>query len=279
MNGVVAYYGRRYSISDLDLAILNDVGVPVTAFQPAVTVSDRRIFYNDSAFDGGNPAATPGDLAAVAPDKRALLPGDAPTFANISSYSRGINGVLVRFDGTPAALTAADFEFRVGAGPGGGAADWAPATSPSGVLLVPAPPGVGTALCLITWPGGAIVDRWLEVRVLANADTGLARPDVFYFGSLVGETGDGAARPGAVATVGAADLVGARRAGGAAARIDSRYDFDRGGMVGAADIIACRNHLGRSLLPVAPAPGPAPALDALRRGDEGDALRAVDLLG
>jgi hypothetical protein len=281
MNGVVGLHGTRYSISDLDLAILNDVGVPVTAFLPAVTVSDRRIFYNASAFDGGNPAATPGDLSAVAPDKRALLPGEAPTFANISSYSRGINGVLVRFDGIPAALTAADFEFRVGAGPAGGAAGWAPTSSPSGVLLVPSPPGAGSALCLITWPGGAIVDRWLEVRILANADTGLARPDVLYFGSLVGETGDGVARPGAVATVGAADLVGTRRTAGAAARISSRYDFDRNGTVGAADVIACRNHLGRSLLPVAPPPAGARTLASgtLRRGDEGDALRAVDLLG
>jgi hypothetical protein len=40
----------------------------------------------------------------------------------------------------------------------------------------------------ITWAAGAIRDTWLEVQVLANANTGLAASDVHFWGNLVGET-------------------------------------------------------------------------------------------
>jgi hypothetical protein len=274
MNGVVAYHARRYFISDLDLAIVKDVGVPV--FPQHVTVSDRRIFYNASAFDGRNPAATPADLAAVAPDKRALLPGEVPGFGNVSSYTRGINGVLVEFEGTPRPLTASDFEFRVAARPAGGAADWAPAPSPASVVLVPGPPGSDSALCLITWASGAIRDEWLQVLAKADAKTGMDRPDVFYFGSLLGETGDGTGQTRADTTVTALDLVATRRAVGAAAAIDNRFDFDRNGVVTAADLVTCRNHIGRSLPPLMPPA--ATAAGASGRDSEPDEILTTTVL-
>ena len=42
----------------------------------------------------------------------------------------------------------------------------------------------------IIWADNAIQKQWLQVRVKANANTGLAADDVFYFGNSVGETGN-----------------------------------------------------------------------------------------
>lgn len=60
-------------------------------------VVGRHVFYNNSAFDHNNPAANADDDRAVAPDKRALLPGQTATFANYTSYSGGINGLMIDF--------------------------------------------------------------------------------------------------------------------------------------------------------------------------------------
>ena len=54
------------------------------------------------------------DDGAIAPDKVALLPGQTPGVANVTGYSRGINGVMIDVAGLPAAavLTPADFAFE-----------------------------------------------------------------------------------------------------------------------------------------------------------------------
>ena len=71
---------------------------------PSAGVLGRHLFYNASAWDWDLSADTDGDTyfdpgedgpndgLAIAPDKTALLPGGAATFANYTSYSRGING-------------------------------------------------------------------------------------------------------------------------------------------------------------------------------------------
>ncbi len=59
------------------------------------TVVERHLFYNNSLFDGFDPEAGPSDDAALAWDKVALQPGDSATWENYSSYSRGINGIMV----------------------------------------------------------------------------------------------------------------------------------------------------------------------------------------
>lgn len=46
------------------------VGLTLTA----ATVVDRKLFYNNSSFDGNNAAANASDDAAIAIDKSALLP-------------------------------------------------------------------------------------------------------------------------------------------------------------------------------------------------------------
>ena len=84
----------------------------------------RYVFYNNSRYDGhtgyisGDPAINIFDDNAIATDKTALLPGHLATFANYTSYSRGINGIMVDIAGlaNPGSISAADFQFQVGNG-------------------------------------------------------------------------------------------------------------------------------------------------------------------
>ena len=75
----------------------------------------RYLFYNNSYWDNKDPAANAADDNAIALDKVALLPGRSATFSNYSSYSRGLNGIMIDVKGLPgASLTTADFTFRYG---------------------------------------------------------------------------------------------------------------------------------------------------------------------
>ena len=106
-----------------------------TAFTDFVSaaVVGREIFYNNSAFDGNNAAANASDDQAVATDKSALLPGGTATFANYTSYSRGINGIMVNIAGLPATPTAADFTFLVGNN--GSTSTWTAAPAPASITV------------------------------------------------------------------------------------------------------------------------------------------------
>lgn len=207
---------------------------PVPQF---ATVVSRHVVYKNSPFDSG------GADDAVATDKSALLPGGAISFANVTSYSRGINGIEIELDGPIGSISAADFAFLVGTG--GDPATWVAAADPLSVTLLP-PSGDGHAKVQITWADGAIKNTWLQVTLLANADTHLAANDVFYFGNLVGDAGD--AGPGIAVT--ASDLVKARNAVGQSAAIDIPQDFNRDGVVNAADLVLARNAVGRALAPI-----------------------------
>jgi hypothetical protein len=223
--------------------------------QNFTTVTRRTLFYNNSIFDGNTPANLASDGSATATDKQALLPGQAATFANVSSYSKGINGMSLMFFGlgAPAQLTADDLELRMGTG--GDPTAWAPAPAPNAITLVPVP-GPNT-LYNLTWPDGAIRNTWLRVTVKANGRTGLAAPDVFYFGNLVGEVGDGS-----TLVVDALDLLAVRRNFFSNSPVTGRFDFDRDGKVTAADFAIVRsnylNRLGGIIFPPAVA---APAVE------------------
>jgi hypothetical protein len=114
----------------------------------------------------------------------------------------------------------------------------------------------------LTWPDGAISNRWLRVTVKATAATGLASPDVFYFGNLVGKAaGTGAGTIGTLGMrVGALDLAGVRRAFSPTASPDNPFDHNRDGRVNALDLLAVRNNLLRAL-PVFPITAPPPEGD------------------
>jgi len=114
-----------------------------------------------------------------------------------------------------------------------------------------------------------VVNEWLEITVKANANTGLAHADVFYFGNAVGESGNSSAN----AFVSAADEIETRNDGHTflnPAPLINGHDYNRDSLVNAADQITSRNY-GTSflnslslvhvpaLLAAAPVPEPAAA--------------------
>src|SRR5205085_8721291 len=128
-------------------------------------IAGRFVFYNASVFDGYNPGANADDDLTIAPDKAALLPGAAATFANVTSYSRGINGVMIDVELLGGVPDVNDFTFRTGSD----AAGWVAAPNPDRIVVR----GLGNGIdrVTLTWPDGAIVDRWLAVTVGATAHT------------------------------------------------------------------------------------------------------------
>jgi len=202
-------------------------------------VVGRHVFYNHSAFDGDDPAANAADDGAIAPDKRALVPGEAATFANYTSYSRGINGVMVDIDFLAGTPTAADLEFRLGNDdrPDG----WTTAPDPNSITVRPQEGAGGSDRVTITWPDGAIANQWLRVTVLATPRTGLIADDVFYFGHAAGESGDSSGD----ARVNAIDALMARnnpRTLTDPAPINFPYDYNRDARVNASDLLVARSN-------------------------------------
>src|SRR5205085_8499425 len=109
-------------------------------------------------------------------------------------------------------------------------------------------PGVnGSDRVTFTWPDGAVRNAWLHVTIPAT-NTGLAAPDVFYFGNLVGDGNDSGAP-----TVNVSDVAATRaNAGSVDAAASSRYDFNRDGVVDFVDVSIVRNNLRLALAPVNP---------------------------
>jgi len=185
------------------------------------------------------------DEDAVAPDKQALLPGETATFANYTSYDLGINGIIVDIagladaDGLTHETIGEYLEFRVGSS--SAVHEWN--TAPS-VRTVEVDAGQGadsSDRVTITWVDGTIQNEWLQVIVLANESTGLAEPDVFYFGNAIGEAGNSPDD----AKVNATDMLLARnnpRSFVDPAPIDFPYDYNRDGRVNATDMLLARNN-------------------------------------
>ncbi len=171
-------------------------------------------------------------------DKTALLPGETATLANYTSYSRGINGIMVDIAAPTATPTEADFEFKVGGD--GTPGDWDDAPDPSSVTVRPGQGAGGSDRVTIVWPDNLIQKQWLQVTVLAE-NTGLAGDDVFYYGNAIGESGNSTSD----AKVNAFDMLGARdnqRNLLDPAPIDFRFDYDRNARVDATDMLIARNH-------------------------------------
>jgi len=207
----------------------------------APEVVGRHVFYNDSGFDGHDPAVDSRDDAAIAPDKEALLPGATASFANYTSYSRGINGLLIDLAGLAdaASLGTNDFTFLIGNDDSPD--DWAAAPLPSTLVVRPGAGVDGADRIALTWPDGAIANTWLEVTVESTANTGLASADVFYFGNAIGETGN---EPANTLVTPADELAirNARRGLGALAPLDDPHDLNRDRLVNTADRLLARNH-------------------------------------
>jgi hypothetical protein len=258
------------------------IDVPAGGFSSVVT--DRRVFYNNSAFDGNTPGASASDFSAIAPDKSAYVPdkgGLSP--ANMTSYSKGINGVMVELTGLHGPIDEGDFTFRMSDSLGSAnnaPSTWSAAPTPS-VTVFSDVPVAGTDRVALVWADGAIADRYLQVVVEGNdaaggfnINTGLPISDVFYFGNKIGDDFGGYA---GFYNTDATDEIDARGNQGVAKTTDNPYDFNKDRFVDATDQLIARNNQG--FMAALTFANPAPAPVALEDAASGAAIAAALAVG
>jgi hypothetical protein len=238
----VAYSNQTVTINAQD----EDGGTSSVSFLLAAipVVSNTQIYYKGSFFAASSVSS------ALDTNKVVVQSGTAPqqlSFANLINSSRGINGLVLDVAGLAATnLTAADFGFRMS--PIG---NFTEATNPpSGWALAPTPTisvvaGNATtpARIKLEWPDNAIENRWLQIRVLPNARTGLLSQKTFYVGHLMGET-DGLISSRGLFQIGNSDITQVKASIGDNANASSIVDLDKDGRVRNADITYVKNGIG-----------------------------------
>lgn len=130
------------------------------------------------------------DDCAIATDKAALVvaEGLTATFANYTTFDKGINGTMVDVMdlADPAGLGTADFVFRVGNSDNPDDWDDLPdeIIDQMEVSVREGAGDSGSDRLTIIFPDHEIQNVWLEVTVLTTANTGLAVEDVTSFAFL-----------------------------------------------------------------------------------------------
>jgi formylglycine-generating enzyme len=225
---------------------------------PAYTISRDGytgpfLFYRGSSrYDttGNAQAQLPfSDDNAIATDKVAYLADSgASTFANVSSYSRGINGIMIDIPSQHGTITAQDFVFKVGNN--NSLSTWAPAPLPITVSVRPGAGVNGLDRVELIWANNVIQKTWLQVTMKGNdalggndTNTGLGSSNVFYFGHAMGDSGllDTATQ----ATVDGNDILAARNHQQSVLLnipISNPYDYNRDGAVDGNDQLLSRNN-------------------------------------
>ncbi|TWU57090.1 Dockerin type I repeat protein [Rubripirellula tenax] len=265
-----------------------------TANEPVLTsVVGRSVAYRGAGATYGEGMADPNKSALHGPSATTSM-------ANYTNYSQGLNRVIVDIDNLPATtLAASDFEFRVGNTEDfGNSLAW---TSMPASAIDVAPLAGTTKRVTIDWPHQAIMNKWLEVTIKANANTGLTQDDVFYFGNQVGDI-NGSTSASKHVTVNAFDTLGVRFNQSPTSNsvgIDNIYDIDRNGSVNAFDTLGVRFNqmpsggLMMITLPPAAAPPTAASIasEAIQNPDNAldvngdgqvtalDALMGINFLG
>ena len=242
---------------------------------PAEVVA-RHVFYNNSGYDGRDPAANAADDAAIAPNKTMLRPGQVPGFPNVTTFPGGVNGVMLDVRGFPPFIPSAyPIQFDVASSPD--SANWTMAPSPLSVTLRPGAGVGGSDRVSFIFADGAIKNRWLRGTIPGGPESGLGFPDVFYVGNLVGDTGNAA--PGAAPRVDAGDVIEVRKAYRSTDPATVfRLDINQDRRVNIDDLAWVRRNMGRSLQfasapPIGVAPtGSTPSRLAPRRRPVIDAL-------
>jgi hypothetical protein len=258
ITGIVTYTpaASEQGLVTVTFQATNSVGTSTLPFsfqvQGPPAVVGRYVFYNNSSYDGLDPAAAPTDDAAIATDKTALRPGQTATFANYTSYDKGINGLMIDLANKPlgAVISTADFSFATSTD----GVNWAPAVAQPTILERPGAGTNGADRIEIVFPDGSITDQWLRITLLPTANTGLASADVFYFGNLVGDAnGNG--------SVSVADVGVTKSLVGQSADVTSPADFNRNGQITVADVAIAKANAGGTL-PMITAPAAATATPA-----------------
>jgi hypothetical protein len=212
----------------------------------AATVTQRRLFYNRStSVDFGNGSGNP--INAIDPTKQALLPGEGTTTANYSNYSRGLNGLIVDIVGPSnlAGISPASFQFATWSTFSDSTPDFV-TINPTATVSTFAGGGLnGSDRVKIELLNNAIQNAWLRVTMLADANTGLAANDVFYFGNARFDVTPASPFPSQQVVVNAFDVNLIRaRLGQNSGVVSNIFDVDRNGVVNAFDTNAVRSGLG-----------------------------------
>lgn len=213
---------------------------------------DAAPFYKGSSYDNGDDHP----VTAIAPDKYPFFDGETGMFENITSYEKGLNGIVIDIrnqvcgngDATPE-----DFVFKTGDDNTPG--DWQPVTT-APIVRTEQGGGVdGTDRIWLFWDDHVIEDTWLQVQ-MPGVETESGKDATFYFGNLVGETGNGPQNPNVV-DVGVFDLLKFRNDYGSKvpADIESVSDFDRsGGLLNVFDLLLFRKSYLNSIPRITPQP-------------------------
>jgi hypothetical protein len=215
---------------------VQQVGIPAS-------VVGRHVYHAGSSFDIPNNIQN-----ALDTSKQLAKESQAPQtlgYNNLINSSRGINGLVFDIDNLAGSVTASDFQFQMSPigvfnesihPPG----NWENAPAPSTVTVLAGSP----SRVAIVWPNNSIANRWLRVTIKANSNTGLASPEVYYIGHLLGET---TGLSGSVFIVAFADITPIRSAVGSTVNASSPADIDKNGTVSFNDISTMRSNVGVTL--------------------------------
>ena len=228
-------------------------------------VLGNRLFYNGSKYDNNHTAIEPAsDALAIASDKIGFNGSGTATFASVSSFSKGITGVMVDLQsglGAHGSISLADISFKTSpaysAGTYNNIGTWNTAPTPSGFSVILGGGTNGSDRIEITWNAGDIANEWLEVNVDSNVNTGLSSPDIFYFGNAVGDSGLG--NTATQINVDPSDVTAARDNVSPAIGTTpawKAFDFNKDGIINASDVTLSRNNAGFVLHFIASPTGP-----------------------
>ncbi|WP_146398305.1 lamin tail domain-containing protein [Planctomycetes bacterium CA13] len=222
-------------VTDNGTPAISSIAETIVAVANVSTVMTRGIAYAN---------ATAGNFSSedIAPDIVALRPGQTATFANYTSYLRGLNRIVIDIAGlTATELSLSDFQFKVGNA--SDVSSWSDAPAPDSISVVPSGGVDGSSRVIITWANGAIRNQWLQTTVLASGNAQVASDDVFYFGNQVGDVDGFVSRNRAVVNAGDTLFVRANQSTRPrSVDIANNFDIDRSGNVNAADTLYVRGN-------------------------------------
>ncbi len=210
-------------------------------------VLGNRLFYNNSKYDNnGAGINSVSDNLAIASDKIGFTGTGTATYNNVSAFSKGITGVMIDLQsglGTHGSLALTDFTFKVSGTFSFGtynniaSAAWSTGPTPSGFSVLLGGGTGGSDRVEITWNTNDIKNKWLEVKLASGGNSGLTSPDIFFFGSAVGDSGQG--NSASQITVNATDVTEQRNnispAFGSVTPLWNPADYDKSGVVNASD--------------------------------------------
>ena len=207
--------------------------------ETSARVIQKLVFYNNSYHDSFDPGANSLDDAAVARDKVIFLSGISPDFSSYTSYSNGINGVMLDVVNLKSIPDSADFSFKNGNNDS--PSSWLDAPNPVSISVRSAAGLDGSDRVTLIWADSAVVSTWLQIQLLEGAEAGFLLDEWYYIGNAPGETGDDS-----LAHVNASDLLRIRSnlvsIFDPAATTENLFDINRDGFVNAQDFLITRSN-------------------------------------